>query len=125
LRHKNEMVIYEAAKAICHLPGVEGTSLLPSLPHSLPPSVLCTTTHIISLSSSPSLPPSFLHFLARDLGPAITVLQLFLASPRPAFRFCAMRTLSEVALRYVTSLPPSFPPSLPPSLPSPSAPSAI
>uniref|UniRef100_I2CP15 Gamma-coat protein n=2 Tax=Nannochloropsis gaditana TaxID=72520 RepID=I2CP15_NANGC len=60
LRHKNEIVMYEAAKAICRLPGVE----------------------------------------ARDLGPAITVLQLFLASPRPAFRFCAMRTLSEVALTY-------------------------
>lgn len=60
LRHKNEMVIYEAAKAICNLPGVE----------------------------------------ARDLGPAITVLQLFLSSPKPTFRFCAMRTLSEVALKY-------------------------
>ena len=30
----------------------------------------------------------------------MTVLQLFLSSPRPAFRFCAMRTLSEVATRY-------------------------
>jgi len=60
LRHKSEMVIYEAAKAICNLPGVE----------------------------------------ARDLNPAITVLQLFLSSPKPTFRFCAMKTLSEVALRY-------------------------
>lgn len=60
LRHKNEMVIYEAAKAICNLPGVE----------------------------------------ARDLNPAITVLQLFLSSPKPTFRFCAMKTLSEVALKY-------------------------
>jgi coatomer protein complex subunit gamma len=60
LRHKNEMVIYEAARAICNLPGVE----------------------------------------ARDLSPAITVLQLFLSSTKPTFRFCAMRTLSEVAMRY-------------------------
>jgi coatomer subunit gamma len=56
-------VIYEAAKAICNLPGVE----------------------------------------ARDLSPAITVLQLFLSSPKPTFRFCAMRTLSDVALKYVDS----------------------
>lgn len=59
LRHKNEMVIYEAAKAICNLPSVE----------------------------------------ASDLNPAITVLQLFLSSPKPALRFAAMRTLSEVAVR--------------------------
>lgn len=57
LRHKNEMVIYEAAKAMCNLPGVERS----------------------------------------DLNPAITVLQLFLSSPKPALRFAAMRTLSEVA----------------------------
>jgi coatomer protein complex subunit gamma len=64
LRHKNEMVIYEAAKAICNLPGVE---------------------------------PS-------DLSPAITVLQLFLSSPKPALRFAAMRTLSEVAVRQPVSV---------------------
>lgn len=64
LRHKNEMVIYEAAKAICHLPGVESS----------------------------------------DLNPAITVLQLFLSSPKPALRFAAMRTLSEVAVRQPVSV---------------------
>jgi coatomer protein complex subunit gamma len=64
LRHKNEMVIYEAAKAICNLPGVE----------------------------------------ASDLSPAITVLQLFLSSPKPALRFAAMRTLSEVAVRQPVSV---------------------
>ena len=37
---------------------------------------------------------------ARDLNPAISVLQLFLSSPKPTFRFCAMRTLSDVAMRY-------------------------
>ena len=64
LRHKNEMVIYEAAKAICNLPGVDSS----------------------------------------DLNPAITVLQLFLSSPKPALRFAAMRTLSEVAVRQPVSV---------------------
>jgi len=64
LRHKNEMVIYEAAKAICNLPGVE----------------------------------------ASDLNPAVLVLQLFLSSPKPALRFAAMRTLSEVAVRQPVSV---------------------
>jgi coatomer subunit gamma len=57
LRHKNEIVIYEAAKAICNLPGVDPTSL----------------------------------------QPAVTVLQLFLSSPKPSLRFAAMRTLSDLA----------------------------
>ena len=64
LRHKNEMVVYEAAKAICNLPGVEQS----------------------------------------DLNPAITVLQLFLSSQKPALRFAAMRTLSEVAVRQPVSV---------------------
>lgn len=64
LRHKNDMVIYESAKAICLLPGVD----------------------------------------ANDLNPAITVLQLFLSSPKPALRFAAMRTLSEVAVRQPVSV---------------------
>lgn len=63
LRHKSELVIYEAAKAMCQLPGVE----------------------------------------RNDLSPAITVLQLFLSSPKPALRFAAMRTLSEVAVAHPLS----------------------
>lgn len=58
LRHRNEMVIYEAAKAMCNLPGAD----------------------------------------RNDLNPAITVLQLFLSSPKPSLRFASMRTLSEVAV---------------------------
>ena len=58
LRHRNEMVIYEAARAICNLPGVE----------------------------------------PQDLAPGVTVLQLFLSSPRPTVRYAAMKTLSEVAM---------------------------
>jgi coatomer protein complex subunit gamma len=58
------LVIYEAAKAMCQLPGVDRT----------------------------------------DLSPAITVLQLFLSSPKPALRFAAMRTLSEVAVQHPASV---------------------
>jgi coatomer protein complex subunit gamma len=64
LRHKSDMVIYEAAKAICSLPSVD----------------------------------------ANDVTPAITVLQLFLASSKPALRCAAMRTLSEVAAQHPISV---------------------
>lgn len=64
LRHKSEMVIYEAAKAMCNLPQVD----------------------------------------KNDLSPAITVLQLFLSSPKPALRFAAMRTLSDVAVNHPISV---------------------
>lgn len=64
LRHKSEMVIYEAAKAMCALPSVD----------------------------------------KNDLSPAITVLQLFLSSPKPSLRFAAMRTLSEVAVNHPISV---------------------
>jgi len=57
LRHKSEMVVYEAARSICNLPKLE----------------------------------------AQDLSPAVSVLQLFLSSPKPAVRFAAMRTLAAVA----------------------------
>jgi coatomer protein complex subunit gamma len=57
LRHKSELVVYEAARAICNLDGLE----------------------------------------PQDLSPAISVLQLFLSSPKPATRYAAMRTLAAVA----------------------------
>lgn len=57
LRHKSEIVVYEAARAICNLPMLE----------------------------------------PQDLSSAISVLQLFLSSPKPAVRFAAMRTLAAVA----------------------------
>lgn len=59
LRHRSEMVIYEAAKALCSLPDME----------------------------------------QRDLNPAVTVLQLFLSSPKPTLRYAAMRCLSDVSNR--------------------------
>lgn len=58
LRHKAEMVIFEAARAICNLKDVT----------------------------------------ARELTPAITVLQLFLSSSKPVLRFAAVRTLNKVSL---------------------------
>jgi len=57
LRHKSEMVVYEAARAICSLPG-----------------------------SQP-----------QDLSPSVSVLQLFLSSPKPVTRHAAMRTLAMLA----------------------------
>lgn len=57
LRHKSELVVYEAAKAICSLPNAE----------------------------------------PQDLNPAVSVLQLFLSSPKPAVRFASIRTLAAVA----------------------------
>ena len=57
LRHKSEMVVYEAARSICSLPG-----------------------------SQP-----------QDLSPSVSVLQLFLSSPKPATRYAAMRTLAMLA----------------------------
>jgi len=57
LRHKSEMVVYEAARAICSMQGLE----------------------------------------PQDLSSAISVLQLFLSSPKPATRYAAMRTLAMVA----------------------------
>ncbi|KFK29732.1 hypothetical protein AALP_AA7G171600 [Arabis alpina] len=60
LRHRTEMVILEAARAITELDGVT----------------------------------------SRELTPAITVLQLFLSSPRPVLRFAAVRTLNKVAMTH-------------------------
>jgi coatomer protein complex subunit gamma len=57
LRHKSELVVYEAARALCNLPAAE----------------------------------------PQDLNPAISVLQLFLSSPKPAVRFASIRTLAAVA----------------------------
>ncbi|GBG34466.1 Coatomer subunit gamma [Hondaea fermentalgiana] len=60
LHHRHEMVIYEAARAMCRLP-----------------------------EAAP-----------QDIMPAITVLQLFLSSPKPSLRFAAVRTLNEVAMKH-------------------------
>jgi len=66
LRHKSDMVIYEAASAICSLTGVT----------------------------------------QRELAPAVTVLQLFLCSPKPSLRFAAVRTLNKVAMVHPLAVTP-------------------
>jgi hypothetical protein len=38
--------------------------------------------------------------LPRDLSPAITVLHMFLSSPKPTLRYAAVRTLSKVAMAH-------------------------
>ena len=64
LRHKSEMVIFEAARVITDLNMVT----------------------------------------ARELQPAITVLQLFLSSSKPTLRFAAIRALNKVAMIHPLSV---------------------
>ena len=65
LRHKSEMVIYEAAHAIVNMK----------------------------------------HTTAKELAPAVSVLQLFCSSPKPTLRFAAVRTLNKVnVLNYICIL---------------------
>ncbi|KAG5448488.1 Coatomer subunit gamma-2 [Clonorchis sinensis] len=64
LRHKSEMVIYEAARAIINLRGAT----------------------------------------ARELAPAVSVLQLLCSSPKPALRYAAVRTLNTVATNHPSAV---------------------
>jgi coatomer protein complex subunit gamma len=57
LRHKSEMVVYEAARSIVNLKNVS----------------------------------------AREIQPAVSMLQMFLGSPKPTMRYAAVKTLSRVA----------------------------
>lgn len=41
---------------------------------------------------------------SREIGPAVTALQLFLSSPKPALRFAAVRTLNKVAQTHPLSV---------------------
>merc|ERR550514_967584 len=66
LRHKNEMVTYEAAKAFCLLAAIEETG-------------------------------SNMSVFGFDISHAITILQIFLTSPKPVVRFAAIRTLNQLA----------------------------
>lgn len=60
LRHKSEIVIYEAAHAMVNMKGIT----------------------------------------AKELAPAVSVLQLFCSSPKPTLRFAAVRTLNRVAMKH-------------------------
>ena len=41
---------------------------------------------------------------SKELFPAVSVLQLFLNSPKPALRFSAVRTLSQLAVEHPTAV---------------------
>ncbi|VDD86241.1 unnamed protein product [Enterobius vermicularis] len=60
LRHKCEMVVYEAASAIVRLPNTTSS----------------------------------------ELSSAVSVLQLFCSSPKPALRFAAVRTLNKISMKH-------------------------
>ncbi|KAJ8687617.1 hypothetical protein QAD02_023411 [Eretmocerus hayati] len=64
IRHKSEMVVYEAAHALVNL-GRSGS---------------------------------------REIASAISVLQLFCGSPKPALRFAAVRTLNKVAMSHPSAV---------------------
>lgn len=66
LRHKSEMVTYEAARALCTLAVTDDTS----------------SGHTV---------------FGYDMTHAITILQIFLTSPKPVIRFGAIRTLNLLA----------------------------
>lgn len=74
LRNKHEMVIYEAASAIVRLPRISRFF------HNI-------LNH-------------FKLFLSGELASAVSVLQLFLSSPKPALRFAAVRTLNKISINY-------------------------
>ncbi|KAF8820172.1 coatomer gamma subunit [Cardiosporidium cionae] len=67
LHHKNEMVMFEAAKAFCYLATVLNKEQADGT------------------------------IFGYELLPATTVLQIFLSSPKPVFRFAAMRQLNQLA----------------------------
>jgi coatomer protein complex subunit gamma len=64
LRHRHEMVIYEAAAALVAMTGIT----------------------------------------AKDLAPAVSVLQLFCSSPKPTLRFAAVRTLNKIAINHPSAV---------------------
>jgi len=41
---------------------------------------------------------------ARELAPAVSVLQLFLSSPKPSFRYAGVRTLNKVAMKHPSAV---------------------
>jgi coatomer protein complex subunit gamma len=76
LRHKSEVVIYEAAAAIVRLPRVTAY-------------VACGMR---------AFHRDRIRFSCRtELAPAVSVLQLFCSSPKPALRFAAVRTLNKAS----------------------------
>mmetsp|Transcript_68621 Transcript_68621/g.146918 ORF Transcript_68621/g.146918 Transcript_68621/m.146918 type:complete len:937 (-) Transcript_68621:64-2874(-) len=72
LRHKSDMVTYEASRALCQLAAADKRN---------EGSTVITRANDVQY----------------DVTHAITVLQIFLSSPKPAVRFGAIRTLNQLA----------------------------
>jgi len=80
LRHKSDMVNFEAARAICEMKGVTAAQLTKPISG-------------MKLSSVPLF-----------VNSRFTVLQLFLTTPKPVLKFAATRTLAGLALTHPASV---------------------
>jgi len=89
LRHKSDMVNIEAARAICDMRNVTATELYRPVAGSFSPSFPLSLTPSLLRLSSPA------HDQSSPLS--LSVLQLFLTSPKPALKFAAIRTLNKLA----------------------------
>ena len=86
LRHKSDMVNLEAARVICEMKGVTAAQLTKPISGMLfLLNTLCSSTGRIS-----------------DID--VTVLQLFLSSPKSTLRFAATRTLAALAVAHPASV---------------------
>lgn len=88
LRNKNEMVVYEAASAIVHMPNCTARELAPA--------VSGQNTHA-GITSINLLFLLMFQFYSECVC-CHAVLQLFCSSPKAALRYAAVRTLNKVAL---------------------------
>lgn len=82
LRHKSDMVNFEAARAICEMKYVNAAQL------TKPIAGTCAMTRARC-------------FTCTD---GCIVLQLFLSSPKPVLKFAATRTLAALALQHPASV---------------------
>jgi coatomer protein complex subunit gamma len=82
LRHKSDMVNFEAARVICETKGVTSAQLSRS---------------IAGWSKRPELS-------RLKVDDSLLVLQLFLSSPKPVLKFAATRTLASLAILHPSSV---------------------
>jgi len=92
LRHRNEMVVFEAARAILNLPDVTTKELMPAL--------ASTAARAPARGGCSRMPGLIRSQPAATWCPAAAVLQLFLSSPKPTMRFAAIRALNKAAMTH-------------------------
>ena len=103
LRNKNEMVVYEAASAIVHMPNCTARELAPAV--SGPSFTHFSLTLFVQWCFSDIVKWLFvLHANKYQRVCVPAVLQLFCSSPKAALRYAAVRTLNKVQLHSVTPL---------------------